>query len=43
MRVALGLRLNDPEFYYVGPNPRAFGTAGAGGCKKVVSDRKSVV
>ena len=31
MRVALGLLLNDPEFYYVGPNPRAFGTAGAGG------------
>lgn len=31
MRVALGLLLNDPVFFYVGPNPHAFGTAGAGG------------
>ncbi len=31
MRVALGLLLNDPEFFYIGPNPKAFGTAGAGG------------
>jgi CubicO group peptidase (beta-lactamase class C family) len=31
MRVALGLLLNEPEFFYVGPNPKAFGTAGAGG------------
>ena len=30
MRTALGLLLNN-EFFYVGPNPRAFGTAGAGG------------
>jgi CubicO group peptidase (beta-lactamase class C family) len=31
MRTALGILLNDPEFFYIGPNPRAFGTAGAGG------------
>lgn len=31
MRTALGLLVNDPEFFYIGPNPRAFGTAGAGG------------
>lgn len=31
MRTALGLLLNDPDFYYIGPNPNAFGTAGAGG------------
>jgi CubicO group peptidase (beta-lactamase class C family) len=30
MRAALGLLLNN-SFYPVGPNPRAFGTAGAGG------------
>lgn len=31
MRTALGLLLNDPEFFYIGPNPNAFGTAGGGG------------
>jgi CubicO group peptidase (beta-lactamase class C family) len=31
MRTALGLLLNDPEFFSIGPNPNAFGTAGAGG------------
>lgn len=31
MRTALGLLLNDQEFFYIGPNPHAFGTAGAGG------------
>jgi CubicO group peptidase (beta-lactamase class C family) len=31
MRTALGLLVNDPEFFYIGPNPLAFGTAGAGG------------
>ena len=31
MRLGLGLLLNDPEFFYIGPNPQAFGTAGAGG------------
>jgi CubicO group peptidase (beta-lactamase class C family) len=31
MRTALGLLVNDPEFFYIGPNPQAFGTAGAGG------------
>jgi CubicO group peptidase (beta-lactamase class C family) len=31
MRTALGLLVNDQEFFYVGPNPSAFGTAGAGG------------
>jgi len=31
MRTALGLLLNDPEFFYIGRNPKAFGTAGAGG------------
>lgn len=31
MKVALGLLLNDPEFFYIGPNPKAFGTVGAGG------------
>jgi CubicO group peptidase (beta-lactamase class C family) len=31
MRTALGLLVSDPEFFYVGPNPKAFGTAGAGG------------
>lgn len=31
MRTALGILLNDPDFYYIGPNPAAFGTAGAGG------------
>lgn len=30
MRTALGLLLNN-SFFYVGPNPKAFGTAGAGG------------
>jgi CubicO group peptidase (beta-lactamase class C family) len=28
---ALGLLVNDPEFFYIGPNPKAFGTAGGGG------------
>jgi CubicO group peptidase (beta-lactamase class C family) len=28
---ALGVLVNDPEFFYIGPNPKAFGTAGAGG------------
>ncbi|MGH8181435.1 MAG: serine hydrolase domain-containing protein [Steroidobacteraceae bacterium] len=31
MRTALGILVNDPEFFYIGPNPKAFGTAGAGG------------
>ncbi len=31
MRTAMGLLLNDPDFFYIGPNPNAFGTAGAGG------------
>lgn len=31
MRTALGLLLNDPKFFYIGPNPNAFGTAGGGG------------
>ncbi len=31
MRMALGLFLNDPDFFYLGPNPNAFGAAGAGG------------
>lgn len=31
MRTALGMLVNDPEFFYIGPNPKAFGTAGAGG------------
>lgn len=31
MRMGLGLLLNDPDFFDVGPNPRAFGTAGGGG------------
>lgn len=31
MRMALGLYLNDPDFFYIGPNPKAFGVAGAGG------------
>lgn len=31
MRTALGLLLNDPAFFYIGPNPNAFGTAGGGG------------
>jgi CubicO group peptidase (beta-lactamase class C family) len=31
MRTALGVLVNDPEFFYIGPNPKAFGTAGAGG------------
>ena len=30
-RMALGVMLNDPEFFYIGPNPKAFGTAGGGG------------
>ena len=28
---ALGLLVNDPAFFYIGPNPKAFGTAGGGG------------
>jgi len=31
MRTALGILVNDPDFFYIGPNPKAFGTAGAGG------------
>jgi CubicO group peptidase (beta-lactamase class C family) len=31
MRTALGFLVNDPEFFYIGPNPNAFGTAGSGG------------
>jgi CubicO group peptidase (beta-lactamase class C family) len=31
MRTALGLLCNDPDFYAIGPNPAAFGTAGSGG------------
>ncbi|MCC7133156.1 MAG: beta-lactamase family protein [Gemmatimonadales bacterium] len=31
MRTALGLLLNDPDFFSIGPNRNAFGTAGAGG------------
>lgn len=31
MNTALGLLINDPEFFYIDPNPNAFGTAGAGG------------
>ncbi len=31
MRTALGLLLNDPAFFYIGPNLNAFGTAGGGG------------
>ncbi|MBW2369138.1 MAG: hypothetical protein JRH15_14790 [Deltaproteobacteria bacterium] len=30
MRTALG-RLVNNSFFYIGPNPKAFGTAGAGG------------
>src|SRR6185312_3170698 len=31
MRTALGFLVNDPAFFYIGPNPQAFGTAGSGG------------
>ncbi len=31
MRMGLGLLLNEPEFFYIGPNDKAFGTAGGGG------------
>lgn len=31
MKTALGLLVNDPGFFYIGPNPKAFGTAGGGG------------
>ena len=40
MRTALGLLVNDPAFFYIGPNPRAFGTAGAGG-SFAMADRES--
>jgi len=25
MRTALGILVNDPEFFYIGPNPKAYG------------------
>ncbi len=40
MRTALGILVNDPQFFYIGPNPNAFGTAGAGG-SFAMADRDS--
>eukprot|EP01037_Dinobryon_pediforme_P018077 gene18077-18316_t len=40
MRTALGFLLNDPDYFYLGPNPEAFGTAGGGG-SFAMADRKN--
>jgi hypothetical protein len=40
---ALGVLVNDPDVFYIGPNPKAFGAAGAGGSLALADRARALV